>query len=252
MRRFHWLGGFVVLASLFATASTPLVNNSSIDYTAQRITINGSGFSPKGIAPTVLFNNVAITLVSFSDSQIAAPVPTGTGAGSYRLRITNSQGNFYGAVGPQGPMGPQGPTGATGATGPAGPAGPPGPVGPAGNSVIATITTLGGGNTQYEFTPTNGGTYPPTNGLYRVSLYIVCMDAEPSSTFSVAKISWTDVSGTGQQLPIASTNGCPNVGVYAQATAVIHLQASSSVRVLLLSDVGDYDLFMTLEHLADM
>ena len=71
-------------------------------------------------------------------------MPAGTQAGSYRLKITNSQGNFYefdvtyGAVGPQGPIGftgpqgPQGPQGATGATGAAGPAGATGATGPTG------------------------------------------------------------------------------------------------------------------------
>jgi Collagen triple helix repeat (20 copies)/IPT/TIG domain len=255
----------VTLCSGIATASTPLVNNSSIDYVAQRITVNGSGFNPKGVAPTVLFNNVAITPVSFSDSQIVAPVPNGTAAGSYRLRITNSQGNVYefdvtyGAVGPQGSIGPQGSTGATGpagptgATGPQGPQGPAGPTGPAGNNVVGTFSTLGNGNTQYGFETANGGTYPPTvDGLYRVSIYIVCLDAD-SSTFSVGKIFWTDVSGTGQQLPVVSTNGCPTVGTYAQATTVIHVQANSSVIVWVLSDIHvNYHLFMTLEHLADM
>jgi Collagen triple helix repeat (20 copies) len=99
----------------------------------------------------VLFNNINVApLVSSSNSQIVAQLPSATVPGTYRLRITNSQGNSYefdvtyGAVGPQGPIGPQGltgaagaqgppgPTGATGAIGPQGPAGAPGPQGPAG------------------------------------------------------------------------------------------------------------------------
>jgi hypothetical protein len=140
MRHLPLVFAFVVLTSLFTAASTPVVNNNSINYSTQQITINGSGFDPKGIAPTVLFNNVAITPVSFSDSQIVAPVPSGTVAGSYRLRITNSQGNLYefdttfGAVGPQGPIGPQGLTGPTGPAGPQGPTGAPGPQGPQGST----------------------------------------------------------------------------------------------------------------------
>ncbi|MFY9561698.1 MAG: LamG-like jellyroll fold domain-containing protein [Terriglobales bacterium] len=138
MRCFASTVAVLLLSSLFAAASVPVVNNSSINYTAQQITINGSGFSPKGTAPTVLFNNIVIPPLSFSDLQVVAPVPSGTVAGSYRLRITNSQGNFYefdvtyGAVGPQGPIGPQGATGPMGPAGAAGPAGPQGPQGPAG------------------------------------------------------------------------------------------------------------------------
>ena len=125
---------------LLSAASTPLVNNSTINYslTPNQITVNGSGFSPKGIPPTVLFNNVVLTLVSFVDTQFVANLPAGIVAGTYRLRITNSMGNFYefdltyGAVGPEGPIGPQGPQGVTGPQGPAGPVGPVGPAGPIG------------------------------------------------------------------------------------------------------------------------
>jgi hypothetical protein len=149
MRHFTFTAAVLLFVSSFAAAATPVVNSSVINYSAapNQITIAGSGFSPQGKTPTVLFNNVNLTVVSFSDTQIVANLPTGTQAASYRLRVTNSQGNFYefdvtyGAVGPQGPMGPQGatgpagpqgPTGATGATGPVGPTGPAGPQGPAG------------------------------------------------------------------------------------------------------------------------
>lgn len=146
MRHFVFNAAVLLLSSLFAAAATPVVNNSVINYSVSpnQITINGSGFQPQSAAPTVLFNNVTLTLGSFSNAQVVANLPTGTSAGSYRLRITNSQGNYYefdvtyGAVGPQGPMGPQGLTGATGLTGPVGPTGPTGstgltgPTGPAG------------------------------------------------------------------------------------------------------------------------
>lgn len=151
--------GVVVLSSLFAAAATPVVNNSVINYgvTPNQITINGSGFQPQSAAPTVLFNNSTLTVVSFTNMQVVANLPSGTSAGSYRLRITNSQGNFYefdvtyGAVGPQGPVGPQGaigatgpagPQGTTGATGPTGPQGPPGPLNP--NVIVnASVTAVG-------------------------------------------------------------------------------------------------------------
>src|SRR5215467_2555038 len=130
----------LLLTPLFAAAATPIVNSSTINYgvNPNQITVIGSGFSPQNKAPVVLFNNVTVPVLSFADTQIVASLPAGTSAGSYRLRITNSQGNFYefdvtyGAIGPQGPMGLIGPTGATGPAGPQGPAGPTGPAGPSG------------------------------------------------------------------------------------------------------------------------
>jgi len=138
MRHFPLLAPFVLVASLLATAATPVVNNSIINYGTNQITVNGSGFAPDSSAPKVLFNSVTLTLVSFTNAQIVASLPTGTSAGSYRLRITNSEQNSYefdvtyGAVGPQGPIGPQGQQGPSGPQGPGGPAGPIGATGPAG------------------------------------------------------------------------------------------------------------------------
>jgi hypothetical protein len=137
----------ILLMSSFAIAVSPvmpIVNNSTIDYGLNRITINGSGFRPATAAPTVQFNNANLILVSSTNTQIVANLTT-TQAGDYRLRVTNSQGNFYefavtyGAVGPQGPIGPQGPTGATGPAGPTGPQGPEGPQGPTGPAGTANI-----------------------------------------------------------------------------------------------------------------
>jgi Collagen triple helix repeat (20 copies)/IPT/TIG domain len=123
-------------------AALPLVlNNATINYGASpnQITINGTGFSNFGIAPTVLFNDVNVApLVSFTNEQIVANLPVNTSAGTYRLKITNSEGKSRqfdvtsGSVGPPGPIGPAGPQGPTGAIGPRGPAGPQGPPGAAG------------------------------------------------------------------------------------------------------------------------
>jgi hypothetical protein len=150
IRRLLCTGSAMLLISPFVVAAptVPVVNNSVINYgvTPSQITINGSGFSTASTAPTVLFNNVNLApLVSFSNLQIIAHLPAGTAAGTYRLRITNSQGNAYefdvtygavgpqGAIGPPGPAGPTGPMGLPGAPGAQGPAGPAGPTGPAGS-----------------------------------------------------------------------------------------------------------------------
>ena len=61
------------LSSLFVFAAppaTPIVNNTSINYTANQITLNGSDFSPTGKVPTVLINNVTLTLASFTNTAI--------------------------------------------------------------------------------------------------------------------------------------------------------------------------------------
>src|SRR5215472_5473041 len=95
MRNFACVAALLLLSSLAATAAIPIVNSSTIDYGAQQITINGSGFNPRGTAPSVLFNNVLEVPLTFTDSQVVAAVPQGTVAGSYRVRIVNSQANFY-------------------------------------------------------------------------------------------------------------------------------------------------------------
>jgi hypothetical protein len=143
-----------------AAAQLVIINNVSINYTNNQLTINGSGFEPAKKAPTVNFNEANLTLVSFTNNAVVAQLPT-TAAGAYQLIVTNSKGLFwlfdvtYGAVGPQGPMGltgaqgqqgnqgpqgqqgnpgPAGPVGPAGAVGPIGPAGPAGPTGPAGGT----------------------------------------------------------------------------------------------------------------------
>lgn len=145
------LTGFAVLAlalsapCLFgAVATNPVVNNGTINYAANRVTLNGSGFEPATTAPVVRLNGAALVLDSFSNAEIVATLPAKTSAGSYSLTVTNSQGAAtvfdltYGAAGPQGPAGPagakgsQGATGATGQAGLTGATGPQGPKGPAG------------------------------------------------------------------------------------------------------------------------
>ena len=160
MHRFNSVLAVIFWLSALSFAAppvNPVVNSTTINYevSPNQITISGSGFDPQGKAPALLFNNISIApMASFSDSQVIANLPNGAQGGSYRLRITNSQGYFYefdvtyGAVGPQGPIGPQGSAGTTGATGPqgpsgaAGPQGPSGPTGPQGAPGPADFTSL--------------------------------------------------------------------------------------------------------------
>jgi collagen triple helix repeat protein/IPT/TIG domain-containing protein len=135
-----------------ATAIGPVVNNGTINYQKNEVTINGAGFEPAKAAPVVRLNGAALTLDSVSKAEIVATLPAKTPAGTYTLTVVNSEGGStvfdltYGATGPQGPIGPQGAAGpagaagapgskgAQGAVGPPGPAGVQGPTGPTGQT----------------------------------------------------------------------------------------------------------------------
>ena len=222
MRHFTIATAVLLLASLFAAGSTPVVDNTTINYgvNPSQITIRGSGFSPKGIAPAVLFNNVSLApLVSSTDLSIVANLPTGTQSASYRLRITNSQGNSYefdvtyGAVGPQGPIGPQGSTGATGPTGPQGATGATGPAGAQGPQGATGTPAIGSGITYYQSilrgpdivlsdsvaTTEATLTLPPGNYLVHGTLTLSNPGAAPSQVIcGIADSSGNIPTGTNQ------------------------------------------------------
>ena len=143
------LGVFALLfaSTVFAQVNAnPVVYNTTIDYTANTITVIGKGFEP-GTAPLVKFNNVTLSPTTVSDTEIISALPSGLSNQSYLLKIVNSLSNefdfsvAYGAIGPQGPVGAtgatgatgsQGATGATGAQGATGATGATGPQGPSG------------------------------------------------------------------------------------------------------------------------
>ena len=103
-----------------------------------QLTIEGNNFSPSGLAPTVVFAHTPLVLASFTNEKAVAQLPTGFGAGTYSLTVTNSSSQSaafsvtLGAVGPTGPQGPTGPRGLAGPAGAQGPLGPTGAQGPAG------------------------------------------------------------------------------------------------------------------------
>ena len=144
---------------LHAAVVGPAVNNGTINYGKNQVTLNGSGFEPAKAAPVVRLNGAALTVDAFSNAEIVATLPAKTAAGTYTLTVVNSDGGStvfdltYGSTGPQGPIGPQGaagakgpagaqgtpgaqgtasPQGSQGVVGSAGPSGPTGPEGPAG------------------------------------------------------------------------------------------------------------------------
>lgn len=137
------IGSLFTLAANAVPTPTPTVNSATINYTSNQIAVAGSGFKPAATAPTVAFNAVNLTLVSSNDTSIVATLPSGTQAGTYKLRVTNSGGNFYefdvsyGANGPQGPQGVQGVQGVQGPQGTQGSQGEQGPQGPAGPTGVS-------------------------------------------------------------------------------------------------------------------
>jgi hypothetical protein len=150
------LGSLLFAVSLFASV-TPSIVSTTVNQAVTQLTINGSGFSPTNLAPTVVLGTDTLSLVSFTDTKIVATLPTNEPSGSYDLSVTNSDGSAktdefgvtIGAVGPTGPQGPAGANGAPGATGPQGPTGPTGatgPQGPAGPSGGQTFAGSGGYN----------------------------------------------------------------------------------------------------------
>ena len=101
----------VALLSLTATAQSPIVYNTTADFTLNpaQLTINGNNFGVS--TPTVLFDNVPLTLYSYTNTQIVALLPPNTTPGSYLINVRQYQKTsgvaFYSALGAVGPQGPQ-------------------------------------------------------------------------------------------------------------------------------------------------
>jgi uncharacterized membrane protein len=138
LRRCVFLLGVVLLLTVPLQAQTPTITGATVSYVTpapltNTVTITWTGFSPKGVAPTVVLDNAALAVSSFANTLIVATYSSSLPTGSYNLTVTSSQKNSVvfsfanGAVGPQGSMGLQGPKGDPGVQGFAG---TPGAVGP--------------------------------------------------------------------------------------------------------------------------
>jgi hypothetical protein len=172
MRKFLLAALLALMPSLSYGGIIPIlaVSSTTINYSTNQLTINGTGFSAIKKTPTVVMRGGPRPIVSFTDSQIVATLPTTVAAGNYGIVVTNGIGELfpfvitYGAVGPQGPQGPPGVQGLTGPQGVSGPTGPTGPMGPAGLasgvSVIEnTFGVLKAGATVMQLTLPTTGTY---------------------------------------------------------------------------------------------
>ena len=143
---------FIGVASGGQASQAPeTIREVFVDFTNQRIAIEGDGFNTTGPVQVNLglVGNISnlcnANLVSNPQSIVCNFLPGGLPPdGDYLLSVTTGTGNqartdtydlsigAIGPIGPTGPQGPQGPTGLTGAMGAAGATGPQGPVGPMG------------------------------------------------------------------------------------------------------------------------
>lgn len=124
------------LASSLRAQVLPVINEVTVNTTANTITIAGTGFNSR-LKPSVKLGSTSLTVTSYTSTGIVANLGTVTAPGTYLLTVVDGLLPTFadvtlGAVGPQGPIGATGPQGATGAQGPMGLMGLQGPIGPTG------------------------------------------------------------------------------------------------------------------------
>jgi hypothetical protein len=124
---------FFLFPMLFAASTLAItIDNVTINYTNNQITVEGKKLSQGATAPVITFNEIYLRVFSAfctpTDCIAIAILPSNLSAGTYRLTVVNpvtgASYEFdvaYGAIGPQGPIGPQGLSGTTGPPGPSGP-----------------------------------------------------------------------------------------------------------------------------------
>jgi hypothetical protein len=216
------------------------VNNATINYGTNQVTFNGTGFEPLKKTPTVLWNGAALTVNSYTESQIVATLPANMAAGTYVAIVANCIGEFndlnvtYGAAGPQGPVGPMGatgPEGPEGIMGNPGPQGPTGPAGPAGsvlsfaaNSQKAVIQLPYEGNTTLDSivlphagTYVIGGEQLFNNADANQSAIVTCLVFGPDGEGGMESL--LTVPSVGENLDSETTGALPLNGYYVAISA---------------------------------
>lgn len=110
----------------------------------QHLMVLGTNFLNGGEIELTL-GTFGLTVISQTDTEVVAELPSIIQAGSYQLVATTGGGtvrhdDFDGVtIGAVGPEGPQGPQGAEGPAGPQGETGPPGPPGPRGEQGLPGV-----------------------------------------------------------------------------------------------------------------
>jgi hypothetical protein len=151
---FSYLVATCPLSLAQATPSTqkPVIVSVESNFETNQITLAGQGFG--NAEPAVTLDGTALTVISYTPTNVVAGLPVNLQPGSYQLSLKNQSDGLTGAfpltLGAAGEKGPQGAQGVQGAAGPQGQQGPQGPQGsPAGVSFAPFyINEIGvGGNT---------------------------------------------------------------------------------------------------------
>jgi hypothetical protein len=125
------------LAQATPTAQKPVIVSAESNFETNQITITGQRFG--NAEPAVTLDGAALTVISYTPTNVVAGLPGNLQPGSYQLSLKNQSDGLTDAfpltLGAAGEKGPQGPQGGQGAAGPQGQQGPQGPQGsPAGVS----------------------------------------------------------------------------------------------------------------------
>ncbi len=83
--------GIAVLLVATLNATTPVSITSTTINSSKVLTVFGSGFAT-GATPTFIFNGHTLKVKSFTNTSVAATLPSTTRQGSYQVIIRNSQG----------------------------------------------------------------------------------------------------------------------------------------------------------------
>ncbi len=89
-------------------ANTPAVTSVTVDYVDNKLTIDGSNFSPTGGMPTVTFAGNSELVLSYTNIEVVVSIPSNLAAGTYDLVMANSVAqnqttNFSVTIGSSGP-----------------------------------------------------------------------------------------------------------------------------------------------------
>jgi hypothetical protein len=141
-----WLGRSL-LGAVWVLATTALAHGESpqlvvqraeADLAAETLLVEGQNLlSRQDSEVSLTLAGMPLAILSATDVQVLAQLPTGLAPGTYLLKVSRGSGSVrndvfdvtVGAVGPEGPLGPEGPRGPEGRRGEPGPQGPTGPNG---------------------------------------------------------------------------------------------------------------------------
>ncbi len=97
----------ILVQVVFAT-NVPAVTSVAVDYVNNKLTIDGSNFSPTGGLPNVTFAGNSALVLSYTNIEVVVSIPSNLAAGTYDLVMANSVAqnqttNFSVTIGSSGP-----------------------------------------------------------------------------------------------------------------------------------------------------